>query len=1365
MVGESIPYLPPSPLSLSPLHCSSSNVRGSAGVFGGLYQNNNASLPTDSADDIHGYKTVAAISTCASSSYHFGLTGITTTSTTTSTIVATTTTTAIPIPLTAPESGLSSHALQASPLSSSSSSASVSASPSKHSDYHRTAENGGEYSDLRNLSERRRHASSNDTYTDTGNSNLKEYQPTAAHSHQSLFAAIKQQLQKQQQPSKKKLANSQRSSSQGGVLDNSKSDAFLTEPMRKSHDSLDDRSRDNFLHSPSAVVGNIGHKHNFSSLRGHKSPIFDPEQKIQSDSVERDPQGKARAYFATSPGSSLDTGGGGGYENNNVFFKHVPYIRRIPGGTNDKTGSLSSERSSSTSSDERGNLSVPTVGHERSRRGSHGTCNHLFREQAGAGGKKSPIPNKPKKSPSPVRAALFKNIVNSSTESQSSKQSTSSKSGNKTSNTSASSSSTLKTSPQHQHIALQAQLSDSPTRKVISPDISPPLYTGRRKFSDTGLTPVPKRLLRDGNMRRGSLTDERTLVSAKSKLGRLRLQGRKSSSGDAGSVATLVKQIHNLWGDGDDEFDPSRHLRNLPYTLDDQALMDKQRDNKIQSSGKKDKDGKETSSGGGGSGGSSSTDKKRINKIICAGHTDSEEDNRHHQKQKCDKSGKLHNNSSCGDRDEMIQLAERSENATQSKSNSNFNNKCTGGTACANATSNCCGGSVCGGSGCGGNSSGSNSGAGICTNSEITTTDTNLGSSNNSVMVITKANNSPCISEFVAPVAQAASRQLVATAVSGVACLVGADANDTLMSLGSISATGTDTAANSNSNSCSHSCCSGISSGCACATGGTVNTSCNQTSGNLTSRLSPSSGKGWKGTATSTGVGGGGGGGSGGGGLAVESDCHCHCHHHCSSNSACATTIAPSLVTGSGGRASKRTATVQFQPIVSWDDNTVGDKSSPGRRSVLKQGARRHSSFAGFSDSCDNIATTSNDGGSCRGELSSTHAISSSPSPSSYYSTLNSTTAVTVTKQNKSALLPKSKTSDNYKSILKPTTDRSVTAGCGIDPDSGGVSSSSTSACACACVSLSSSADKKRAKSPSPKSKKGFDFISDSAANSSTTGVISGVCSNCSCGLGISNYNSSGDSSSGGGGGKPSEASTSLSLCLKATRSLSPKSKKTKTESSTLTTASGGSSSSSHRDSDYSAASSYSCSSVCATNHQQQLTPDREHHLTDSGHCSLDLPTKTVGVQATPRTIGKTSNTGTQTLDLSAGGVVDCDHSASPPESSGWLQRLAAKCMASVGGSRTSSTGSGTGGGTGSNSGLPRAASVRAEWLLGNKRMGSSPSSPVAPSSDASERFWVPNEVLARKRAQSLVPTVSKQESEEGEYSLLFLCYHLCVYH
>ncbi|XP_076454624.1 synaptotagmin-5-like [Babylonia areolata] len=46
--------------------------------------------------------------------------------------------------------------------------------------------------------------------------------------------------------------------------------------------------------------------------------------------------------------------------------------------------------------------------------------------------------------------------------------------------------------------------------------------------------------------------------------------------------------------------------------------------------------------------------------------------------------------------------------------------------------------------------------------------------------------------------------------------------------------------------------------------------------------------------------------------------------------------------------------------------------------------------------------------------------------------------------------------------------------------------------------------------------------------------------------------------------------------------------------------------------------------------------------------------------------------------------------------------------------------------------------------------MGSSPSSPVA---DASEKFWVPPGVLERKRAQSLVPAISRQGSDEDAVS------------
>ncbi|CAL1534300.1 unnamed protein product, partial [Lymnaea stagnalis] len=328
-------------------------------------------------------------------------------------------------------------------------------------------------------------------------------------------------------------------------------------------------------------------------------------------------------------------------------------------------------------------------------------------------------------------------------------------------------------------------------------------------------------------------------------------------------------------------------------------------------------------------------------------------------------------------------------------------------------------------------------------------------------------------------------------------------------------------------------------------------------------------------------------------------------------------------------KSGKKTATVQFQPIVSWDDNTVGEKVSPALKSVLKQGARRHSSFAGFSDSCDNLSNSSKAGHSEQ-------------------------LAAVLNKQAKNGL-PKSKTSDNYKSILKQSS---------VNIDS--------------VTSSTPSGEKKRAKSPSPKSRKnekGFDYSPD-----------------------------------------PKNSEISLSLCLKATRSLSPKSKKSRGDE-------------------------------LSTDQSCQVTPlsstDREQ-LTDSGNCSLDLPTKTVGVQATPRTIGKTSNTGTQTTDLPVTGEVTAEFPSSPPEGAGWLQRLAAKCMASVGGASRSGSPGGPGGG-----GLPRAASVRAEWLLGSKRMGSSPSSPVAPGSDASEKFWVPHDVIARKRAQSLVPSLSKQESED----------------
>ena len=53
------------------------------------------------------------------------------------------------------------------------------------------------------------------------------------------------------------------------------------------------------------------------------------------------------------------------------------------------------------------------------------------------------------------------------------------------------------------------------------------------------------------------------------------------------------------------------------------------------------------------------------------------------------------------------------------------------------------------------------------------------------------------------------------------------------------------------------------------------------------------------------------------------------------------------------------------------------------------------------------------------------------------------------------------------------------------------------------------------------------------------------------------------------------------------------------------------------------------------------------------------------------------------------------------------------------------------------------------EWIYcSRKGLGSSTSSPIIEGSD--EKFWVPPTVLDRKRAQSLVPTVPHNDSEEG---------------
>ena len=63
------------------------------------------------------------------------------------------------------------------------------------------------------------------------------------------------------------------------------------------------------------------------------------------------------------------------------------------------------------------------------------------------------------------------------------------------------------------------------------------------------------------------------------------------------------------------------------------------------------------------------------------------------------------------------------------------------------------------------------------------------------------------------------------------------------------------------------------------------------------------------------------------------------------------------------------------------------------------------------------------------------------------------------------------------------------------------------------------------------------------------------------------------------------------------------------------------------------------------------------------------------------------------------------------------------------------------------------------EWIYCSKKgLGSSTSSPIIEGTD--EKFWVPPAVMDRKRAQSLVPTVAHNDSEEGKLLLYinFLC-------
>ena len=59
------------------------------------------------------------------------------------------------------------------------------------------------------------------------------------------------------------------------------------------------------------------------------------------------------------------------------------------------------------------------------------------------------------------------------------------------------------------------------------------------------------------------------------------------------------------------------------------------------------------------------------------------------------------------------------------------------------------------------------------------------------------------------------------------------------------------------------------------------------------------------------------------------------------------------------------------------------------------------------------------------------------------------------------------------------------------------------------------------------------------------------------------------------------------------------------------------------------------------------------------------------------------------------------------------------------------------------------------EWIYCSKKsLGSSTSSPIIEGSD--EKFWVPPAVMDRKRAQSLIPTVPHNDSEEGKLMSFF---------
>lgn len=160
-------------------------------------------------------------------------------------------------------------------------------------------------------------------------------------------------------------------------------------------------------------------------------------------------------------------------------------------------------------------------------------------------------------------------------------------------------------------------------------------------------------------------------------------------------------------------------------------------------------------------------------------------------------------------------------------------------------------------------------------------------------------------------------------------------------------------------------------------------------------------------------------------------------------------------------------------------------------------------------------------------------------------------------------------------------------------------------------------------------------------------------------------------------------------------------------------------------------------------NSETSLRRDSYNSYSSVGSCSLSVPFATLRVPYTA------SHSLPQPLPqpLSAPDPWSQLDEPKSADLKGWLRSLGARCMAGVAGrgllGRSATT----------TSAAPSSPSVRgAEWLQSVRKMGSSPSSPVA---DASEKFWVPPGVLERKRAQSLVPTLSRQGSDDGQWMLV----------